>query len=164
MRALKEVDRRLAAALHLPERHRGRLEAVQRLSHTGDHAAIWLAAGAVGAAADRRRRAQWLRAAAAVLLAHGSATLVKRANGRSRPAPLPWVTSASTPSARSFPSSHATSSTAAAVAYAGLVPAAVRLPLAGGVMWSRLALGLHWPSDVVAGAALGGLVALAVRR
>ncbi len=62
----------------------------------------------------------------------------------------------------SFPSSHAIHATALAVVvlahYPGTAP--LVLPATGLVLLSRLALGVHFPSDVVAGAALGGLVAV----
>jgi membrane-associated phospholipid phosphatase len=143
----------------------GATRAVQTLSHLGDHAAVWTALGAAGAALDRDGRRLWLRATGTVLAAHASASVIKRLVRRTRPPALEHVTSVSTPSAHSFPSSHATSSTAAAVAFGGLVPLGVRLPLAAAVSWSRLALGVHHPSDVLAGAALGaGIARLAGRR
>lgn len=70
----------------------------------------------------------------------------------------------------SFPSGHSAtafgSATALAVAYP---PAAIPLMAgAGGVAWSRLYLGAHYPSDLVAGSALGilfgGLLGLAARK
>ncbi len=75
----------------------------------------------------------------------------------------------------SFPSGHATDSTATLVAIAlvvavavchrtqlrALVVAAAGL-LSAAIGWSRLELGVHWPTDVLAGWALGLLVAIIV--
>jgi membrane-associated phospholipid phosphatase len=64
---------------------------------------------------------------------------------------------ASAPSALSFPSAHATASLAAATAMGRVEPRA-RLPLYGlavAISLTRPYLGMHYPSDVLAGAALG---------
>ncbi|HEY3883664.1 MAG TPA: phosphatase PAP2 family protein [Vicinamibacterales bacterium] len=62
----------------------------------------------------------------------------------------------------SFPSGHATSSFAGAVSLARLLPQAAVLwwTLAVAIAYSRIYIGVHYPSDVVAGAALGIAVAL----
>jgi undecaprenyl-diphosphatase len=71
---------------------------------------------------------------------------------------------------QSFPSGHATTSSATAVALAvALPPVGVpALVVAAGVMWSRVCLGVHYPTDVWVGGwigALNGLVfGLAARR
>jgi undecaprenyl-diphosphatase len=66
----------------------------------------------------------------------------------------------------SFPSSHATSAAAFVTAVALESPAwaAAIAPLAAVVAYSRLRTRAHWPSDVLAGAALGVAAAVALRR
>jgi undecaprenyl-diphosphatase len=63
----------------------------------------------------------------------------------------------------SFPSGHAQTAFAAAVYLALLFPrgAAAFLALAALVGLSRVALGVHYPSDVIAGAALGSALSIA---
>lgn len=84
-----------------------------------------------------------------------------------RPRPVEWngdiILSVAPLDQFSFPSGHtlhAVAFTLVAVAYYPAL-AWLLLPFTGLVALSRLVLGLHYPSDVLAGAALGALVALA---
>lgn len=69
------------------------------------------------------------------------------------------------PSSSSFPSSHAAMSAAGALALGQAVPAA-RVPLriaALAMAYSRVHLGVHHPSDVLAGYALGAVTGRVAR-
>jgi membrane-associated phospholipid phosphatase len=134
------------------------------MSFFGEHAAGWLAMGAIGALVDRRRRRDWIAATAAVAVAHGASVGVKRVVRRPRPDDPRVQVHVGTPSRLSFPSAHATSTTAAAVLFGALL----RKPLAAVVVpamaLSRMVLGVHYPTDVLAGSALGAAVAAVARR
>jgi membrane-associated phospholipid phosphatase len=107
---------------------------------------------------------------AAVALPSLFVTLAKRVIGRARPlrgdgsdftfAPFAWRHDFS-----SLPSGHSTTAFAAAVALGALFPRA-RIWLwayAGIIALSRIVITTHYPSDVVAGAIIGGCGALLVR-
>jgi membrane-associated phospholipid phosphatase len=134
------------------------------MSLFGEHAAGWLALGTVGALADRRRRREWLTAAAGVAVAHGASVAVKRVVRRPRPAHALVQVLVGTPSRLSFPSAHATSTTAAAVLFGRLLGRRLVPVLVPPMALSRLVLGVHYPTDVAAGALLGAAVAAAAPR
>jgi membrane-associated phospholipid phosphatase len=132
--------------------------AVAAFSRAGEHGALWLAIGACGVFADRERRSCWARAAGTVAGAYGLNTLLKLLLRRGRPALPGFEPLTSTVTELSFPSAHAATSFAGARSYARLgLPAAPLYGLAVGLSLSRLYLGVHYPSDVLAGAALGAL-------
>ncbi len=155
--ALTAVQRRID--------HPSVVRAARAMSFFGEHAAGWIALGAAGAALDRPRRRQWVTATAGVAAAHGTSIVVKRVVRRPRPHDPRVAVHVGTPSRLSFPSSHATSTTAAAVLFGGLLgrPGAV-LPTVPAMALSRLVLGVHYPTDVLAGSALGVACALGARR
>jgi undecaprenyl-diphosphatase len=131
---------------------------VRRYSTLGEHAAVWLALGVAGSVLDRARRPRWQRATVVVVCSYITSTSIKWSIGRPRPTieNLPHLMA--TPTGLSFPSSHSTSSFAAARAYAGLLPTGPLYCAATAMALSRLYLGVHYPSDVAAGAGLGTLL------
>jgi len=155
------LDRALLIAartrLHTP----GLDRVVAAYSRTGEHGACWLALAGAGARLDRRpgARARWLRGARIVLAAYGLNFVVKVVVHRRRPEidGLPPLTP--TVSQLSFPSAHCTMSFAAARAFDGLAPTGALYGAAILFALSRPYLGVHYPSDVVAGAALGTAIA-----
>ncbi|MGI5195337.1 phosphatase PAP2 family protein [Streptomyces sp. CA-288835] len=153
---MDDLDRRLLSALHGWGTDPRVAAAARALSRAGEHGALWLAAGLLGAAVDRERRGAWLRGTALTAGAHLVGMCAKRLVRRPRPGHVePLVR---TVGRHSFPSVHATSAAAAAVAY-GALGARPVLPLAAAMCVSRLVAGVHYPSDVAAGAALGALTA-----
>jgi len=158
--ALDDLDERLLRLArtrgHTPSRDR----AVARFTLLGQHAALWLAIGAAGQALDGSRRARWRRATGAVAATYALNTATKLAVRRQRPQLRGLPALVGTPTTLSFPSAHTSMSFAGALSYTRLgLPAAPLYTLAGALALSRLYLGVHYPSDVLAGAALGSLVA-----
>jgi undecaprenyl-diphosphatase len=88
---------------------------------------------------------------------------LKRRYGRLRPCERPEgpPQRAPIPDRGSFPSGHTLHAVMAAIVTASLVPAVapVFLLLALLIAMSRVVLGVHYPSDVLAGAALGSILA-----
>ncbi len=155
------------AALRTVQRVLGGAPAVgaaRALSLFGEHSAGWFALGLVGAAVDRDRRREWLVAAGGVVAAHAASIAVKRVVRRPRPGHPDVRVLVGTPSKLSFPSSHAASTTAAAVLYGGLTGQPAAAAVVPPMLLSRLVLGVHYPSDVAAGAALGGLIGAGLLR
>ena len=134
------------------------------LSHVGEHALSWTALGLLGAALDPERRRPWLRAAATVVGAHAVSVVVKRVVRRHRPSDPRIQVHVATPSDWSFPSSHAASTTAAAVAYSTLLGRRWPLLSIPVMMTSRVILGVHYPSDVLAGSLIGAVMGQWVAR
>lgn len=136
------------------------VDAVATFSLAGEHAAVWFALGVLGIATSgpgTRRRRAFRRGVLTTAVSYGLNQAVKFSVRRRRPAleDLPALTPVV--SDFSFPSAHATTSFAAAAAYGSAVPLASPLFYCAATMLalSRPYLGVHYPSDVIAGAALG---------
>jgi undecaprenyl-diphosphatase len=125
--------------------HPPALERAARLyARAGENGMLWFAIALV--ARDRRA----LRVVLAALLAN---TAVKQVVRRPRPTLADLPPLAATVSGLSYPSAHAATSFAAAGALS--LPALPLYAAAGAMALTRPYLGVHYPSDVAAGAALG---------
>ena len=136
---------------------------VGRFSSLGEHAALWLAMGTLGALVDRPRRARWKRGTLVVGATYALNTAIKALVRRPRPVVEGLPALVATPTRLSFPSAHSSTSFAAARAYGRLVPAAPLYATAAAMAASRVYLGVHYPTDVAAGALLGLAMGRAAR-
>ena len=168
-RRLRAYDRRLHAWVGgLPASPADRW--LRRLSVAADHGKLWFViAGLLALRGGAPRRAA-LRGVAA----QGVSSLVvnevlKRVFGRVRP-DMANLQSHRTlrraPGTLSFPSGHSSSAAAfvTGVALEAPVAGALLAPVALGVGYSRVHVGVHYPGDVVAGLAIGTCVALVGRQ
>jgi membrane-associated phospholipid phosphatase len=160
---LAGLDNRILYAMRT-RCHGPAIEAIAKaLGQVGEYGAIWLVLGIVLALVDSERRGEWLLCGLLGPFAIGVNYAVKLVVRRPRPVleGLPPLSGA--PSSLSFPSAHATSSFAVATAMTRVDPlAAVLFALAAAIAVGRPYLGMHYPSDVVAGAALGTALGLLV--
>jgi len=135
------------------------------VSWLGAHALVWIAIAAV-LALVWRRPSVLLRIVLVALAAGALSSALKLLIDRPRPVgsggPEPLV---SMPTSSSMPSGHALVSFACAATLAALAPR-LAIPLyvlAAAIAWSRVVVGVHYPSDVIVGAALGVALATALR-
>jgi membrane-associated phospholipid phosphatase len=132
---------------------------VRRFSLLGEHGILWYSVCAIGAAVSPEHRRTFGRTAALVFGSFLANQAVKFVARRPRPDLPDLPPLVHTMSNRSYPSAHATTSAAAAVGLSRVLPAKPVIAVASALALSRLYLGVHYPSDTVAGGALGWAVA-----
>ncbi len=131
-----------------------------RITSLGDKGWFWLALALLLILFPRTRKAGILALAAMVLCALVTNVCLKNLVARPRPyTQVPGLTSLLPPQSDwSFPSGHTTASFASAGVYLRTLPqryGTAALILAALIAFSRLYVGVHYPTDVLAGLAIG---------
>jgi undecaprenyl-diphosphatase len=132
------------------------------LTYIGTDGAVWLVLAVVLALRSRRGQViLWVLLAD--IVAQSTTAAIKAVVARDRPHGHAIVAE---PSSHSFPSGHAASSFACATVLAAFAPT-LRWPLfilAAAIAWSRVYVGVHFPLDVLAGAAWGLAIGIVILR
>ena len=143
---------------------------LRKLSTFADHGKLWALIGGLLSLQRGRPRRAAVRGLGSLALSSALVNVaLKRVFRRVRP-DLAAVSSTRAlrrpPSSLSFPSGHSASAAAFAtgVALESPVLGALIAPVALGVGYSRVHVGVHYPGDVAAGMAVGSAVALATQR
>lgn len=142
--------------------------ALVQITQAANYSQLWLLVAGMlascGSAPEKRAaRAGVLAIVIAASVANGPAKLLVR---RRRPRNEPGSALIDMPRSTSFPSGHSASAFAFATATSRELPilAPVLVVLASAVSYSRVHTGVHYPSDVTAGAVIGIASGLLTRR
>ncbi len=157
--------RRLDLAVLRLLRTRGHGASTERailiFTRAGEHGLLWQGLCLVGAVVDKPRRPLYLRTMRTVMLAYLANIGLKYVVRRTRPQLEDLPPLSSTVTSLSFPSAHSTTSFAAAWALTGDggLPKIPIYALAKAMAVSRIYVGVHYPTDIAAGAAFGTALA-----
>ena len=160
---MHDLDLKLLRWMRTHGHSPGLESAAVALGKAGNNGLIWLILGASLMLIDSSRWESWLICALLGPFAIGLNYAIKLAVKRPRPVLEGLPPLGGAPSSLSFPSAHATSSFAVATAMVRVDPAtAAAFLVAIAIALGRPYLGMHYPSDVLAGALLGVLLGLIV--
>jgi undecaprenyl-diphosphatase len=136
--------------------HAARAErAALAFTRAGEHGLLWHVLCVLGLALDPRRAALYRRGMRVTLLSYLANIALKYLVRRQRPVLEGLPALSSTVTSLAYPSAHSTTSFAAAGALSQGLPAPPLYACAGAMALSRVYAGVHYPSDVLAGAAFG---------
>ncbi len=160
---MRDIDSKILHSMRTRGHTAGLEKAIRALGKAGNNGAVWVALGVLLALVDGSNREAWLICAALGPVAIGLNYVVKLVVRRPRPVLEGLPPLGGAPSSLSFPSAHATSSFAVATAMTRVEPlGALAFLLAIALALGRPYLGMHYPSDVAAGALLGVALGLLV--
>jgi decaprenylphosphoryl-5-phosphoribose phosphatase len=157
------LDLQLLRAMRTRGHSPGVERAAKGLGKAGNNGAIWVVLCLVVLAATDSNGGAWFVCALLAPIAIALNYVVKLIVKRPRPVLEGLPPLGGAPSSLSFPSAHATSSFAVATAMTRVDPlGAFAFVLAFALALGRPYLGMHYPSDVLAGALLGVALGLIV--
>jgi len=160
---MHDLDLQLLRLMRTRGHSPGVERAAKRLGKAGNNGAIWVVLCLLVLAFTDSNGEAWLICALLAPIAIALNYLVKLIVKRPRPVLEGLPPLGGAPSSLSFPSAHATSSFAVATAMTRVDPlGALAFILAFALALGRPYLGMHYPSDVLAGALLGVALGLLV--
>lgn len=133
--------------------------AVLGFSRSGEHGGLWQVLCLAGLVLDPGRRGLYRATMGTVVLAYLANIALKYVVRRRRPVLEGLAPLSSTVTGLSYPSAHSTTSFAAALTLSRELPPAPLYAMAGAMALSRPYAGVHYPSDILAGALLGTAIA-----